>query len=152
HSVGDALLRAFAERLRRSVRAHDLVARLGGDEFVVLLEGLHHPEDAGKVALAALGAMQRDLVVGESALLVTSSLGVAVYPQDGEDVETLLRNADIAMYAAKQAGRNTYRYYEPSMGDEVRRLLALQQGLHDALRHNQFYLVFQPKFTGQSRH
>jgi len=148
HSAGDALLQAFAQRLRQVVRKRDLVARLGGDEFVVVLEGLRSADDAGRVALAVLGAMQRNLVVADSALLVTPSVGIAMYPRDGDTVEGLLRNADIAMYAAKQDGRNTYRQYEPDMGERAMRQMMIQRGLQDALALGEMSLAFQPKFTG----
>src|SRR5690606_28513389 len=114
-------------------------------------EDLKSPEDAARVAMTVLTAMQRNLVVADSSLLVTPSLGIAVFPRDADTVEGLLRNADIAMYAAKQGGRNTYRQYEASMGERAMRLMQIQQGLQDALALDEMSLAFQPKFTGPTR-
>jgi diguanylate cyclase (GGDEF)-like protein len=114
HSIGDALLRSVAQRLRASVREEDLVARLGGDEFCVLLEGIESPEAAGTVAEKLLQALAAPHAVGDRTLDAGASIGIACQPEDGEDAETLLMNADIAMYRAKAAGRLRYCHFDPA--------------------------------------
>jgi diguanylate cyclase (GGDEF)-like protein len=151
HDVGDDMLRAFAQRLRGCVRRTDLVARLGGDEFVVVLESLSNADDAGKTSAAICTAMQEDLVEDGMALHITPSIGIAMYPRDAEDVDVLLRNADIAMYESKQAGGNTFRFYEPALGTKAARTLNIQRGLQEAIKHDRFVLHFQPKFNGRTR-
>ncbi|PZR20181.1 MAG: sensor domain-containing diguanylate cyclase, partial [Azospira oryzae] len=109
HAVGDQLLVVLADRLQRSVRAVDTVARLGGDEFVLVLEDLAAVEDGRQVAAKVVAEMSRPVVLEGRELLVSASAGLAFYPEDGEDAQTLLRRADEAMYEAKRAGRNTFR-------------------------------------------
>ncbi len=150
HTVGDAMLRAFADRLRQIAGRHEFIARLGGDEFVVIMD--RDSEDAAiDLCKAIERAMVPDLVAGATALRITPSIGVAMFPRDGETVDTLLKNADIAMYGAKEDGRNTYRFYEPSMGAKATRMLLIQKGLQDTLADGGFTLNFQPKFLGASR-
>jgi diguanylate cyclase (GGDEF)-like protein len=151
HSVGDQVLKAFACQLVACVRREDLVARLGGDEFVVLLQGLNAIEDAARIAEDILAHMQHGIIVDGAPLRVTPSIGVAVFPQDGENTETLLKNADAAMYAAKQAGRNTYCFFEAEMSEAAARTLRIQRGLTEALEHNHLSLRFQPQFCGSDQ-
>jgi diguanylate cyclase (GGDEF)-like protein/PAS domain S-box-containing protein len=113
HTVGDRLLQAVGERLKASLRSSDTVARLGGDEFLVLLPKIARPEDALGTAEKILDAVRRPLAVDGQELRVTTSIGVALYPDDGEESETLVKNADIAMYRAKEKGRNNYERYTP---------------------------------------
>ncbi|GAB3628817.1 diguanylate phosphodiesterase [Pandoraea terrae] len=148
HTVGDDVLRAFAKRLRKNVNGDDVVARLGGDEFVVLLGALSSPEVAGRVSQRLLDDMRNGLRVGPHSLHVMPSIGIALYPDDGEDIGILLKHADTAMYEAKRAGRGTYRYFEPSMNAAAQRTWEIQQALHDAEREQYFSLHFQPKFRG----
>lgn len=148
HTVGDALLKAFARRLQECVRNSDTVARLGGDEFVLLVENLTSLSGAEDVAIKVLARMQEPVVAGDLRLVVTPSIGIALYPGDGTVAETLLRNADTAMYSAKHAGRNTYRFFEQRMNEAATRALEIQRALHDALTDGHFFLVFQPKFHG----
>ncbi len=111
HAVGDALLRVVADRLRACVRAEDSVARIGGDEFVVMLEGLERPAAAEKVARKIMESLGQPLTIEGHALDISGTVGISLFPRDGTDVETLLRHADVAMYRAKKAGRNTFRFY-----------------------------------------
>jgi diguanylate cyclase len=150
HSVGDTVLKAFARRLQECVRNSDTVSRLGGDEFVILVENLVLVGGAEEVALNILDRMREPLVAGELRMQVTPSVGIALYPTDGTSAETLLRNADTAMYSAKDAGRNTFRFFEQRMNEEATRALTIQRALHDALNDGHFYLAFQPKFFGES--
>jgi diguanylate cyclase (GGDEF)-like protein len=142
HPVGDALLVEAARRLRQAVRAEDTVARLGGDEFLVILGGLRLPVDAEAVADKIVHAFAPSFVIGESEVVVTPSLGLAVYPEDGEEASLLLRNADLAMYDAKDAGRNTYRYFNKQVHESSVRRLAVERNLRMALARGEFRLLY----------
>ncbi|MFM0339431.1 putative bifunctional diguanylate cyclase/phosphodiesterase [Paraburkholderia fungorum] len=148
HSVGDEVLSAFAQRLLLCVRANDTVARLGGDEFVVLSESIGSREDAGAMAEGVLDRMRQGVWTDSQPLQVMPSIGIALYPHDGDTVDTLLKHADAAMYEAKRAGRSTYRFFEASMNEAATRTLQIQSALHEALNAGQFSLHFQPKFHG----
>ncbi len=113
HSVGDRLLKSVAERLPGLLRKSDTIARLGGDEFMVLLPEISSPGSAGRVARRVLRAFKQPFDLKDRKISITASIGIASYPRDGEDVESLTKNADIAMYAAKEGGRNTYTLYVP---------------------------------------
>ncbi len=146
HATGDALLKQVAQRLEASVRESDSVARLGGDEFTVILEGNHRVEDAGHVATKILKALEVPYTVGHRELHVTASIGIALYPIDGDDAEALLRDADIAMYSAKAAGRNTYQYFTPELREQTSERLQLIDELRQALEAgDQLELAYQPK-------
>ncbi|MCE7957694.1 MAG: EAL domain-containing protein [Acidobacteria bacterium ACB2] len=144
HNVGDALLTAVASRIGECVRRRDTLARLGGDEFVVVLADLaslqHVPTMCGRI----LRAVDRPIRAGERDVHVTASIGVSVFPQDGKDYDTLLRNADAAMYGAKQAGRNTFRFYTADMNEEALRRLELETRLRQACPRGELLLHFQP--------
>jgi diguanylate cyclase (GGDEF)-like protein len=148
HSAGDQVLTAFAQRLLLCVRSSDTVARLGGDEFVVLSENLGSREDAGALAEGVLERMRLGVWTDSQPLQVMPSIGIALYPHDGDTVETLLKHADAAMYEAKRAGRSTYRFFERSMNEAATRTLQIQNALHEALAAGHFSLHFQPKFHG----
>jgi diguanylate cyclase (GGDEF)-like protein len=149
HSVGDEVLKAFSQRLLRCVRGGDTVARLGGDEFVVMLTDISSAEDAEKMAVSMLERMRRGTWSDGQPLQVVPSVGISLYPQDGDSVEVLLKNADAAMYEAKNAGRGTYRFFETSMNEAATRMLSIQRALHEALESGYFSLHFQPKFNGK---
>jgi diguanylate cyclase (GGDEF)-like protein len=148
HSVGDQVLTAFAQRLLLCVRSSDTVARLGGDEFVVLSEHLGSREDASALAESVLERMRVGVWTDSQPLQVMPSIGIALYPHDGDTVDTLLKHADAAMYEAKRAGRSTYRFFERSMNEAATRTLQIQNALHEALAAGHFSLHFQPKFHG----
>jgi diguanylate cyclase (GGDEF)-like protein len=150
HSVGDEVLKAFAHRLLHCVRGGDMVARLGGDEFVVLLENLASPDDAAKMAESVLNRMRQGTWTDSQPLQVMPSIGISLFPQDGDTVEVLLKHADAAMYEAKRRGRGTYRFFEASMNEAAIRTLQIQQTLHEALGANYFSVYFQPKFRGDN--
>jgi len=146
HAVGDGLLKQVAERLVDAVRESDSVARLGGDEFTVILEGNHRVEDAGHVATKILRSLQVPYHVGSHKLHVTASIGIALYPVDGQNSQELLRDADIAMYSAKAAGKNTYQYFTPELREKTSERLHLIDGLRRAIDARQeLELVYQPK-------
>jgi diguanylate cyclase (GGDEF)-like protein len=152
HSFGDHLLQDVANRLRQQLRACDTVARMGGDEFIVILNDLSRNygqarQDAGRVAQQIGEALSRPFSINEHDISTSFSIGIAFYPHDGEDGEVLTRNADCAMYEAKEQGRNTYRFYNPSLQQRGVRRLNLENGLKRALEHNELLLHFQPKYN-----
>jgi diguanylate cyclase (GGDEF)-like protein/PAS domain S-box-containing protein len=146
HSVGDRLLQEAATRLRRSVRRSDTVGRLGGDEFVVVLPELAALENASTSAAKLLSALDVPYAIGSDELHVPASIGISVYPDDAEDADTLLGNADTAMYHAKQDGRNTYRFFKQDMVVRAADWQFIETALRLALERNQFSLQYQPKF------
>ena len=113
HAVGDQLLREVASRLQKCIRSSDSVGRLGGDEFGIVLEGARLPAEAAQIGERIVTAMAEPIVVEGHRLTVAASIGIAIYPDDGTDAATLLKNADAAMYAAKEAGRNRFRFFSP---------------------------------------
>ena len=145
HDVGDELLRQVSRRLAASVRASDTVGRLGGDEFAVVLADLSAPEDASIVAQKIMRNFNEPFRLSGSEIFVTTSIGITLYPDDGTEQEVLIKNADAAMYRAKEEGRNTYRYYTPDMSARALRLLTLEGSLRRALERDEFLLHFQPK-------
>jgi diguanylate cyclase (GGDEF)-like protein len=145
HDAGDRLLKEVAERLRRAVRAGDVVARLGGDEFAVMMEGLHGPREVESVAEGLLGVIAEPFHIADRRLAVTTSIGIAMFPGDTPDVQLLLKNADIAMYQAKESGRNTFKFFTSRMHDDLMQYHELERDLRDALARNEFRLVYQPK-------
>jgi diguanylate cyclase (GGDEF)-like protein len=152
HGVGDKLLQSVAARLVSCVRRTDTVCRLGGDEFVVLLSQVEHEQDAAFSARKILRAVAAPHMVDNKSLDVTISIGVSTYPSDARDAESLMNNADTAMYEAKQDGRNSYQFFRSEMHAHVADRLALEADLRYALGKNEFVLHYQPKFnlrTGQ---
>ena len=145
HSVGDQLLREIAGRLTRAVRESDFVARLGGDEFVVLLPDIASATDAATVASKILAAFARPVVVDGTELHTSPSIGISVFPLDGADSDTILKNADTAMYCVKAAGRNSYQFFAVDMNLAASRRLDLEGKLRQALARNEFTLAFQPQ-------
>jgi diguanylate cyclase (GGDEF)-like protein/PAS domain S-box-containing protein len=145
HSVGDSLLRLVAQRLTESVRAGDSVGRLGGDEFAIALSSLGKADDASLVAQKVVEALARPFDLAEHAIYATASLGVAIYPGDGTDADTLLKNADIAMYRAKEHGRNAYQFYLPQMNERAEKRMRLEAQLRGALERGEFLLHYQAK-------
>ncbi|MHA7113104.1 putative bifunctional diguanylate cyclase/phosphodiesterase [Pseudomonas promysalinigenes] len=149
HHVGDLLLKAVAARLRGHLHSQDTLARIGGDEFVLLVE-LREPEDAMDVAVKQVNLVSRTFRVAEHDLQLTASLGIVLYPGNGQDQLELLRNADAAMYHAKSVGKNGYCFFDASMNSNARQQLQLLQDLRAALEQGQFRLHYQPKFDAKS--
>ncbi|MBT9238156.1 EAL domain-containing protein [Pseudomonas sp. MG-2] len=149
HHVGDLLLKAVAARLRGHLHSQDTLARIGGDEFVLLVQ-LREPNDAMDVAVKQVNLVSRPFRVAEHDLQLTASLGIVLYPGNGQDQHELLRNADAAMYHAKSAGKNGYSFFDVSMNSNARQQLQLLQDLRQALEQRQFRLHYQPKFDAQN--
>ncbi|HEX6177539.1 MAG TPA: EAL domain-containing protein, partial [Thermoanaerobaculia bacterium] len=144
HGVGDELLRATAERVTSALREEDTVARLGGDEFLFLLAGVHDVEDAARIGQKILDLFIEPFHVMDHELHVTTSIGISIFPIDGTDGETLIRNADTALYRAKEAGRNRYQLYAPAMNAIALKRLVIENGLRRALEKNELTLHYQP--------
>ncbi len=144
HNAGDQLLQKVADRLRPCVRKRDTVARIGGDEFVILLENIKDIASITSVASNLLDTLAQPFLLEGRELFVTSSIGIGVYPQDGEDSNTLLKNADTAMYRAKEHGRNNYQFYSADMSTRSLEKLTLETDLRHALDRDQFKLFYQP--------
>ncbi len=147
HAAGDLLLMAVADRLTRCLRRGDLVARLGGDEFMVLLQGLAQKQDAAKIAAKVLDSLKSPFKILEHELHIALSIGIALSPEHGDDVDTLLKNADTAMNRAKEVGRNTYQFFATEMGAISITRLGLENDLRKALIRNELILHFQPQYN-----
>ena len=145
HQAGDIVLREVATRLRACVRGVDTISRLGGDEFVVLLADIKGADQAAYVAGAVTQAVARPIDVGGQTLSLSTSIGIALCPNDGSEVETLLHHADVAMYHAKQDGRDTFRFFSPAMNAHVVERVELENRLRQALEGSEFVLEYQPE-------
>jgi diguanylate cyclase (GGDEF)-like protein/PAS domain S-box-containing protein len=144
HSVGDELLQAVAERLSRAVRASDTVARPGGDEFIIVLSDVATPADVRTVTQKVASTFDDPFIVDDNDFFISTSIGVATYPDDGVDVDTLIKNADAAMYQAKDKGRNTTQHYTPEIHDASKRKLSLEGDMRKALERDEFVVHYQP--------
>jgi diguanylate cyclase (GGDEF)-like protein/PAS domain S-box-containing protein len=144
HSIGDELLRRIAERVGGCIRQEDTIARLGGDEFTVLLPGIAKEEDAAAIAGKILEAVRLPFFIEHRELFITTSIGVTLYPDDGADPETLVRNADTAMYRAKDQGRDNCQLYAPAMNSRALERLSLEGRLRQALQNRELVLYYQP--------
>jgi diguanylate cyclase (GGDEF)-like protein/PAS domain S-box-containing protein len=151
HAGGDALLKEISVRLQAAVRPGDTVARISGDEFAVVLADLAQPEDAALVAQKVLDRLAAPVDVHGSEAFVTASVGIAVFPGDGRDAETLIGAADAAMYRAKQAGRNSYQFFTAEITQRTRARAQLGAELRRALEREELALVYQPKFSLETR-
>lgn len=145
HAVGDQLLQSVAKRLKSCVRLYDTVSRQGGDEFVVLLPELEEVRDAVVTAKKLIAAMAQPHFISGHQLRATTSIGISIYPDDGNDAETIVKNADTAMYQAKKIGRNTYKMFIPEMNIRAVQRQSVEQALHRALEQHKFVLHYQPK-------
>jgi diguanylate cyclase (GGDEF)-like protein/PAS domain S-box-containing protein len=145
HEAGDQLLREVAERLKAALRASDVLARLGGDEFVVLLQQCASEDDVAAAAEKVMGTLMRPMTVCGHECRVTASIGIARFPGDGEDEQALMKHADIAMYAAKEDGKNTFRLYSSELSSAAPQKLVLETRLRHALENGELSLHYQPK-------
>ncbi len=146
HAAGDALLQMAAERMQKCLRNNDTVARFAGDEFVVVLSGFRDLQNVPCIAQKLLRTLADPYLVNGSEVFTTASLGIAIYPDDGTSAERLMRNADTAMYAAKEANGNTYRLFSQEMDRKLSLRLEMETGLRQALLRKEFQLLYQPQF------
>jgi len=144
HSVGDELLKDTSVKLASCIRETDIIARLGGDEFVVFLNGLENGQVAQYTAERIREKFNMPRIIAGHDLFVTASIGIAVYPSDGDTLEDLLKNADTAMYAAKELGRNAYCFFDYEMNKNAVTKMQVDRGLRDALKKKEFVLFYQP--------
>ena len=147
HAIGDRLLQSVAKRLLASVRTSDTVSRIGGDEFVVLLSEVAHAGDAGVKAGKLLAALNAPLEIDQHILRVTASIGVTTYPEDGQETTMLIKNADLAMYQAKENGRNNYQFFEKDMNVRALERQSVEENLCFALDRDELVMHYQPKIN-----
>ncbi|MFH1034895.1 MAG: EAL domain-containing protein [Pseudomonadota bacterium] len=145
HAIGDVLLQEVAARLQQCLRAEDTVSRLGGDEFIMIMPDVQGPDQAVAAAQRIIEALERPFVLKGHELYVTASLGITLFPADGDELETLVKNADMAMYRAKEQGRNTFQLYTSSMNKRVLLRQAMQADLRKALERDELIVYYQPK-------
>lgn len=151
HSHGDLLLQLVSKRLSQTIRSDDTLARIGGDEFILLLEGVKKTEAVAHTAQKMLLLFEKTFNLEGHEVTISASLGVAIYPEDGNDPTSLLRNADAAMYRAKKTGRNNYQFYTQDVTQNTLRRLAMENSLRGALDRNELYLLYQPQVDMRSK-
>src|SRR4051794_15298898 len=151
HDVGDALLKIISSRLRASVRGDDFIARIGGDEFCVLLQDIADPREAASVAQKLVHELNKPYRIGEHQVSSGASIGIACVPQDGDDVATLLRLADLAMYRAKELGRNGYQFFSAMLNEDAVAAAALVDELRQGVQREELFLVYQPRIDIATR-
>ena len=144
HTVGDQVLIQAAKRLNSVLRAGDTISRLGGDEFSIVLSDIHNVMDCTLIAEKLVDCMSKPLVIGDRELVVTVSIGITIYPFDNAEIQGLLKNADMAMYHAKEAGRNNFQFYSSSMADKASERMGLEMSLRRALNEGELVLHYQP--------
>jgi len=145
HGAGDNLLRNFADRLRQALREEDLCGRFGGDEFLILLEGVDQAGGAARTARRIAEILLEQLPAGEQDTVVNASIGIAIYPDDGRDIDSLVKNADTAMYKAKAGGRGQFRFFDQTMNEEVSERFQIETDMRQGLDRGEFFLVYQPQ-------
>ncbi|WP_018177003.1 EAL domain-containing protein [Thioalkalivibrio sp. AKL8] len=152
HTVGDRLLQEVAQRLQACIRKGDTLSRFGGDEFTLLIPGLASNEAATQVADKILESLQAPFKIGDQELFVGASIGIAIYPDAGDNLEALIKNADIAMYREKSSGKTGVRVYSPDMGGHPPRRLQLEQDMRRALERDEFHILYQPQVDTETGH
>ena len=145
HSIGDLLLQEVAQRLKKWGREQDTIARFGGDEFLILLTDVKSIHDTAAAAERLMDTMTAEFLVRGHSINISCSVGISIFPEHGADGETLISNADTAMYSAKASGRNTFRYFTKDMNAELVERMSLESSLRLALERNEFFLVYQPQ-------
>ncbi len=150
HDFGDQVIREVARRLRHQIRATDTIARFGGDEFVMVLDNIDNPIVVVDISQKLMEAMAAPIVFENHSVYVTLSIGVSIYPDDGETTDTLLKNADAAMYKAKGDGRNDYQFYTQDMTERAFERIVMETSLREGIEHEEFLLYYQPQGNGES--
>ena len=150
HEAGDQLLQQVSLRIKEVLRKQDTIARMGGDEFIILIPGLTDTDHTAKVAVKILDSLAPSFKIGDNELYVGCSIGISIFPDDGMEIKTLLKNSDLAMYRAKEKGRNTFQLYTPAMNFKAMERLAVEKNLRKALDREEFELYYQPKINLKS--
>ncbi|MBM7872122.1 diguanylate cyclase (GGDEF)-like protein/PAS domain S-box-containing protein [Clostridium pascui] len=145
HDVGDKLLQQIAERLKKHILPADTIARIGGDEFIILLSKITCKEDIIKLSRKLISVVKEPLMIDSHEIYISASIGIAIYPEHGEDSTTLISNADVAMYEAKKMGRSSFEFYTESLSEKALERLNLENSLRHALEKNEFTVYYQPK-------
>jgi len=151
HDIGDEVLITVAGRLKDALRESDFISRWGGDEFVVILENLTTASEAAVVATNIIDTLKEPMDIKSHHLITTASIGISLYPENGEDANTLIKHADSAMYLAKDMGKNNFRYYTTELSKEIQNKLDIDMALHNAIEKNEIYMVFQPQYDLKSK-
>ena len=150
HNIGDKALKIVTSRLQDIIREEDTVARIGGDEFTVILENLTHPQDASMIANKILGSLSEMLDINDNDLYVSCSIGISIYPDDGQDIQSLLKFSDSAMYKAKDEGRNTYQYYSSNMTEQAFERVVMETAMRAGIKNEEFVVYYQPQVNGKT--
>jgi diguanylate cyclase (GGDEF)-like protein len=145
HDAGDQLLKIISDRLRSKIRKTDVAARLGGDEFILVLNGTDNPESAAAFAEKIINTLLEPIIIKEHEVLITASIGISFYPSDGTDYQTLIKSADLALYKAKEKGRNNYQFCTPEMNEELKEKGIFKNALRKALHNQEFHLAYLPR-------
>ncbi len=147
HGIGDELLKIVGNRIKSVLRETDILARMGGDEFIVVLDTSRNKKGAGFVCEKILNIIKEPIIIEGNNLNTTASIGIAVFPEDGRDITSLIKNADTAMYYAKKLGKNNYQFYDEKLSLDVHAQLKIEQALKSAISNNEFYLNYQPQYN-----
>ncbi len=150
HTVGDEVLQSVTQRLSKIIRAEDTLARLGGDEFTIIAEGVEQSQNASLLALKILKALAEPVIVNENTLYISSSIGISLYPGDGENAQDLLKYADAAMYKAKEEGRNNFQFYSAEMTKLAFERVVMEASMREALKNEDFVVYYQPQVNGEN--
>ena len=150
HHLGDEVLKVVTSKLQESLRDEDTLARLGGDEFTIIFENIHEVQDASVIATKILENLSKSMNIHNHTLYVSSSIGISIYPDDGESAPNLLKYADSAMYKAKNEGRNNYQYYNSTMTELAFERVVMETSLRAALKNNEFIVYYQPQVNGST--
>jgi diguanylate cyclase (GGDEF)-like protein/PAS domain S-box-containing protein len=147
HDIGDKVLINVASRLKNTLRESDFISRWGGDEFVVILEELSDASEAAIVATNIIEILKEPMYIENHHLITTASVGIALYPENGQNANTLIKHADSAMYLAKDMGKNNFQYYTNTLSKEIKDKLKIDMALHNAISNNEIYMLFQPQYS-----
>jgi diguanylate cyclase (GGDEF)-like protein/PAS domain S-box-containing protein len=150
HETGDRLLKGFVERVKDCIRESDTVARLGGDEFAIIVDGFESVQDVARIANRIIQKVRNPWNLNGAEFIISTSIGIAIYPEDGTDMDTLLVHADKALYESKESGRDTYHFYTNEIAAKIDRTMLLEDGLKLAISHGHFHLVYQPQMDIQN--
>ncbi len=151
HHIGDEMLKIVAKRIKSALRKSDTLARVGGDEFIVLLENDTNEHNVALVVEKILSIVKEPIEINEYKLITTASIGIALYPDDGSDSDTIIKNADSAMYLAKDKGKNNFQYYTKKLSDKVQKRLNIEHELRESIINNELSLMFQPQYELDSK-